>query len=293
MQKFIFVCISLVLFSCNAMEFEHLAVKGKFNGELDLSAISCLNPSLCLVASDETNSLQFASIEDKAIIAHNQMIKLGEFKRENDIEGLTNDGKYFYAIGSHALSRKKGKFHAERFLLFKILINPDKTLQSLKSVSLEELIKKDSVLSKFLYKKTQNAGVNIEGLAHNDGKLFVGFRSPVINAHAQILEFPLSIFDKVEGKANLHSLKLGKNTGIRSLEFFNNKLIILAGADDREDVKVNAQIFEADLNSRSILNQSLLPYKTKKAEGLEIFEGNRVILYDSELSGQPILIKNN
>ena len=134
-MKKIIILTLVIMSTANALVNE-LNVIGEIKGDKDISAISCIKNKFCLLASDETNFLQAFKIVGPNLEIHGKQIELGKFPKKNDIEALTNDGKYFYAVGSHGLSRKSGKYQKSRYKLFKILLNKKAELISINSLPL-------------------------------------------------------------------------------------------------------------------------------------------------------------
>lgn len=286
-----------------------IAISGDLQGHLDISAISCIDTlnsqqKSCLIASDETNSLQRAVLErvklEEVDSYHmhlsvlNKPIILGEFRHENDLEGLTNDGTSFFAVGSHGLTRKKGDFQKSRFQIFKLTPKQKgETSYKLQTLNLSKILKNSPVLSPYYKKKLIDNGVNIEGLAYHDKRLYVGFRSPIINGKAQFISFLSNKFWSRESDIELrhHEIDLGFNKGIRSFEFRNQKLYIISGASEIESSDVS-QLIIANLLFK-ILDIKQVPHSQYKLEGFELInESEKLYVYDSQLNGLPTVVKN-
>jgi hypothetical protein len=79
-------------------------------------------------------------------------------------------------------------------------------------------------------------GVNIEGLAVQGGRLYFGFRGPVLKDTALVLAVDAdALFDAQaarDPKATLTRLALGANRGIRDMVAVKTGLLLLAGPDD-------------------------------------------------------------
>ena len=272
-----------------ALNYNELEVENDLLGNLDLSAISCMKKDLCMVASDETNALQVVSVENNIVKLINT-ISLGKFKKENDLEGLTHDGTYFYAVGSHALSRKKNKYQPSRYKIFRILLDDEGSLIQLKVKSLESLLSK-SKLSNYLKKSTKRNGINIEGLASDRGLLYLGFRSPVLNGKAQILSFSTKNFwDNDDHLSSLLTIDVGQSRGIRSFEIRNGEFFIVAGPS--ESIETETLSYKLCINKlgTDIVNCEKVPFDSFKVEGFEILSDNsRLFFYDSQLNGSPVL----
>lgn len=269
--------------------YTELDVVGAIQGNLDVSAISCIDTSRCILASDETNFLQSFEIVGNKMYVSEEEISLGKFKKENDIEGLTNDGRYFYAIGSHGMSRKKGKYQRSRFQVFRVLVSNEGKLLERKVSSLESVLEA-SDLSGYFKKRLDKNGVDIEGLAYNDGFLYVGFRGPVIDGYAQILRVNAEgLFSQGELEEELFQVDLGENRGIRSLEFNNGKLLAIGG-ESAVSGEVFSELYEVELNTESELRAFQIPMNDLKVEGFEITpQTGSIFVYDSQENGRPVV----
>jgi hypothetical protein len=276
--------LSIGLCACNEVK-----VEGTLDGHLDLSAISCIRNSVCLIASDELNSVQFSKIQSGKLIAADKHIKLGAFKNENDIEALTHNGKSFFAIGSHGLSRKKNRYHSSRFKIFRININDEGALLELKISDLNNILKKSKVLSPYFKKSLKKNGINIEGLAFSHGELFIGFRSPVINGLAQFISFDSNKFWSGEQDVELkhYKLNLGDSRGIRSFEFKGDSLYIIAGSSETSSSD-ESELFVTNLKNLNHVSAYSVPNPQFKLEGFEhLSNGDKLYIYDSQVNGLP------
>ena len=285
MRKVLLSCILAT--SVYASQYLNLSVQGKILGDQDISAISCINNSLCLIASDETSQLQLVKIQgDNLVVRKN--ISLGKFKKENDIEGLTNDGKSFYAVGSHGLSRKKGKYQKSRYQIFKISIDSSDDIISLQKSNLETILMKTKQLRPYFKKSLEKNGVNIEGLAYSNGKLFLGFRGPIIRGNAQILSFDSKDFwDKAESEIEVFSVDLGNERGIRSLEIKDESFYIVAGNNDKQKNQISELVISDSSLQRLFF--SAVPYDHLKLEGFDLNKKFKVFVYDSQDNGLPVI----
>jgi hypothetical protein len=288
------VVIFLISFSLYSLDFENLLVEGNVLEGKDVSALSCIKKTICIVASDETNSVQIIKIGKGSFVVEPKIIPLGKYKSENDIEAITNDGKYFYIVGSHGLSRNKGTYQKSRYQIFRILLDANGNLLDIKVRNLSSLIL-TTRLSKYSKIPLEKDGLNIEGLAFNRGVLYFGLRAPVIEGKAQVLKIDSkTLFEVAEysGPLEILEFSLGKKRGIRSLEFYNDNLFILSGSSYGE--KIMPAMFHRlnPFTSRKITDLGKVPYSDLKAEGFEFIDQNKVlIVYDSEENGMPVVFK--
>ena len=283
----IMILLVFVLLSSASAKVTELNVIGEIKEDKDISAVSCIKNKFCLLASDETNFLQAFKVVGSNLEIYGKEIELGKFKKENDIEALTNDGVYFYAIGSHGLSRKSGKYQNSRYKLFKILLNNRAELVDISYLPLASILANHEDLGKYFKKSLQSNGINIEGLAYNGGKLYLGFRAPLVMGNAQVLSIKINDFSLSGSK--LHSVNLN-GQGIRSLEFFNDDLYGITGASLPSDSQT-ASLAIIDLENDKVFYESV-PGDNLKVEGLEVLSNDELFfVYDSEENGKPIIEK--
>jgi len=221
--------------------------KGNIIGSRDLSGIARVGDFHCLIGSDEgvyVQTCRFA-VERREIIIDEpagSRIELLSPKigSEIDKEAIAAIGNTYYVMGSHGVAKKSGLLMEARHNCFCFEVDP-KTGQKTGYVqrsSLQRLLRNDSVLGPYYAKVLQQRGVNIEGLAAKDGKLFIGFRSPNLGGKAHVVEIaPEELFgDHDETSYNLHTVVLGEGLGIRELvaiqsgKDYNGFLIITGNA---------------------------------------------------------------
>jgi hypothetical protein len=161
-------------------------------------------------------------------------IKLPAGSDEVDLEAVAADGDMVYVTGSHAWTRKfegadlgapKRKESREQF--FRFQLNPDGTGGKVEGPkTLAPAILEHPVLSGFLGVANKENGIDIEGLAVSDGRLFFGFRSPVLRyGYTPVLsctwqdpvKTPRVAYVRLDGR------------GIRDLRAVEGGFLILAG----------------------------------------------------------------
>jgi hypothetical protein len=150
-------------------------------------------------------------------------VRLGA--RVIDLEGMTSDGTYFYAVGSQSKSKGADSAGLVRFRFDALAqrVEGTEAVSGLKSFLVENVDELRG-MGKTRY---EDGGINIEGLAWDPrgGRLLLGLRSPVVGGHALVV--PLRPRDPRGGlsAANLE-VEGGKairlpfgGAGIRSIEY--------------------------------------------------------------------------
>jgi hypothetical protein len=255
-------------------------------------------------------------------------------KTEIDIEGLAESDNYLWFVGSHSHKRQsptQGKPDAEnsqtlatiqtksnRYLLARIPLikgelhkthaapsDPNKQLSAAKLEStregslLTETLADDSHLGTFFKANipSKDNGFDIEGLAVNHDRIFLGLRGPVLRGWAIILELevkntsPSLLRLKKVGEHDRRYKKLFVNLqglGVRELSIEGDDLIILAGPTMSLDGPV--KIFRLEngthLDDNSFSHPTVvmdIPY----GDGCDHAEG---ITQFTSLSGKPALL---
>ncbi|HHP7231410.1 MAG TPA: DUF3616 domain-containing protein [Xenococcaceae cyanobacterium] len=211
-------------------------------------------------------------------------IELFNTDDEMDIEGMDYSAGYLWLTGSHSTKRKKvkGKKDAKdlarlatvttdlnRFILARVPIMDGKLVKSCTPVAgnkltaaclqtvedrniLFDLLKEDQHLKPFITASipSKDNGLDIEGLAADGNKLFLGLRGPVLRGWAIILELELTstepgtltlkeMTDK-GAKYKKHFFDLN-GLGVRELCIRGKDIIILAGPT--MDLEGEMQVF--------------------------------------------------
>jgi hypothetical protein len=266
----------------------------------------------------------------------------GKPDAEIDIEGLAYAEPYLWIVGSHSLKRKKNKSdrsetenlkrlatiespEPNRYLLARIPLI-DGTLKTDHPSSSDEVLtaalleptKRGNVLTEVLSADPhlgvivdtpipgKENGFDVEGLAVQGSRIFVGLRGPVLRGWAIILEVAVKMGNRPD---QLRLRKLGTNQqrykkyfldlhglGIRELSFDGADLLILAGPtlDVDGPVKLFRWVNTLDTVENSFLNPEALftvpnQLKADRAEGLTLLtpmtgQPSILITYDSPAS---------
>ncbi|REK05547.1 MAG: DUF3616 domain-containing protein [Planctomycetota bacterium] len=169
------------------------------------------------------------------------VVSLSEGDAEIDMEGLTCDGDALFVIGSHSRARKKIeetrsyqrnrerleeiKDERSRHCIVRFELDRRGHCSRRDQVSLRKILKKDAILGAFTALPSKENGIDIEGIAAVDGKLYLGFRGPVLRGNyvpVMVLRY------NAPAQYELMFLNLG-GRGIRDLTAYAGGLLVLAG----------------------------------------------------------------
>ena len=230
-----------------------------FKTARDISGIACEDgtalPRLCLIADDESQGVQIvmARRHEGEAGAFIPLIadRLGGEPLSLDAEGVAYADGAFYVIGSHGRPRRESDPAAANirakatWRVFRIRFVPGSVNRSGDIRGPRPAVEVSTDLPAFLRSVPQLAGafdgklaehgLNLEGVAVHEGRLFAGLRAPVVEGRAAVVAVPLAaLFGGEPGKAELITYDLGKDTlgaprGIRDLIAFGGGFLILAG----------------------------------------------------------------
>ena len=217
----------------------------KFRGDVrrpeDVSAVAVVG-DLLVIGTDEGNAVQVLRPDGGRHYRVTAEVPLNPTGDEVDVEGIACDGRTVYVLGSHACVRPNlsdDDAYAEnrrriatsdrqdgRDRLFRFALDADGQPGPVEQTSLRPFIDKDPVLRTFARVPSKENGIDAEGVAVHDGRLFVGFRGPVLRGnHVPVLTctFAATIRD-----AALRFVNLG-GRGFRDLVRVKKGFLILAG----------------------------------------------------------------
>ena len=216
---------------------------------------------VCLVVFDEGAQARYAQIGNKALTIDAEPVVLQGTADELDAEGAATDGRYFYVTGSHSAKRgdcasNPGSRHVLRLRLD---LATGRALRSPGGSALADradtgrlwaIMQAQPGLAPHVGERkclgsespdeapalAGQQGVNIEGLAAQGGRLYFGFRGPVLKDTALVLAVDAdALFDAQaarDPKATVTRLALGANRGIRDMVAVKTGFLLLAGPDD-------------------------------------------------------------
>jgi hypothetical protein len=293
---------------------ERYAFLGEVVEDEDLSGIACISDRFCLIGADEGREVQVVELSRQArTLRVLETISLLPSGDEIDIEAIAAEGDCYYITGSHGISKKRGEHQSNRYHSFRLRVDPatgrpGKPI-SLDVASLADLLRTDPVLGGYFGKPLQQRGVNIEGLAVREGRLFVGLRGPNLQGDAFVIEVRAD--DVFGGKPRppytLHRLRLGTGVGIREIVAARTGFLVIGGnassepseqftesADYEEDREFT--LFAWDGRNPDVHRIGPIPDVRGKAEAMTILEETEdhvivLMLFDGPRQGRPTVYR--
>jgi len=243
----------ITLSACAAISAAQFSLSAPilFEGAVDGSAGANVGGGFFVVATDENNKLRLYEVKggpprktldlgiDAAVKSALGLRKV----KECDLEGAAKMGDLIFWIGSHGRDKDAKKKKERQVLLATALTGFGKHAKleiagKVYTQLIDDLLK-DSALSPFHLAKAatlgpnDEGGLNIESLAADHGKLWIGFRNP-IGKDGKALMVPLlnpKEVIKKGGKARLGepiTLNLG-GLGLRDMVRWHDSFLIIAG----------------------------------------------------------------
>jgi len=209
----------------------------------DLSGVVKVGDYL-LLGNDEGHRLlvcRSGAQPDTWAIAHS--VDVSSAEDETDIEALTYADGFLYVVGSHSLRRRSLKpdgmsvrQNRKRFAridrqktrnrLYRIPFDKQSGLLGKpSSINLSKRLRKDAFLGPFTRIPSKENGIDIEGMAAHQTRLFLGFRGPVLRHNL----VPVMVLDFDRPKRyELRFVDL-QGQGIRDMVSLGDALLLLAG----------------------------------------------------------------
>jgi len=280
----------------------------------DLSGLACISDRYCLLGADEARAVQVVELSREAkTLKVLRTISLLESGQEIDIEGIAAGPEGYYITGSHGISKKQGEREENRFRIFRLRVDPATGLplgSGRPDVgSLADILRADPTLGESFGKPLQQKGVNIEGLAARDGRLFVGFRSPNLEGDAFVMEITADdVFEhNAQPRYRLHRLRLGAGRGIRESVAAREGFLLIAGnaGSEPSETFTQSQDYEEDRDfflyhwdgrGPEVDRIGAIPDTSGKAEAMTILEETAdhitvLILFDGPERGRPTVYR--
>ncbi|OWK40407.1 hypothetical protein FRUB_05326 [Fimbriiglobus ruber] len=208
--------------------------KGEIGGPNDVSGAAVAG-DFRVVVSDESPTVEvMRKIEGGYEVAYT--LPLGPPDMEIDIEAVAADGATVYVSGSHNRIRNIGQKGGggvgsvddkpSRAQVFQFTLGDDGKPGEVKTTSLRDVLKNHKVLGPFAVQASKENGIDIEGLAFKAGRLYFGFRGPVLRDNwVPVLN---CTFADPAGTANVGYINLD-GRGVRDLVAVADGFLVLAG----------------------------------------------------------------
>ncbi|MBD0270995.1 MAG: DUF3616 domain-containing protein [Acetobacteraceae bacterium] len=242
------VASALTPSACRAAEGTEWALAGEpvpRKEALELSGAACAPDGRCLLVGDEGRRARFFTIEEasggksKIVIGAAVPLVPAEGDGEADAEAAAFDRGWFYVVGSHGISRRKGDRQPSRYSAYRI--GPDGRAES--SGALARIVGAvEGIRESFCAAEDRRScptlregGANIEGLAVRDGTMHLGFRAPSPGGRAFVVGVPEhAVFGQAAPSATVSRLalgadRLGRTRGVRDLAAVAGGFLVLAG----------------------------------------------------------------
>lgn len=311
------------------VELGDVDFSGDVKGPEDLSAVQKLGNNLLILASDETIAFQVLEEKDDDRYEVTRTASLlPKGSTEIDMEALAYEDGVLYVLGSHSWARKAVeddksqkknrrrletlKFEASRDHLFRVKVDPDTGQpKEVESTSLRTLFANHPILHLFAQIPSKENGIDFEGLAVQDGKLYLGFRGPVLRGnYVPVLSFAFDDrkdcsekFSEEPEKCRLLYVDLS-GRGIRSLHSVTGGFLLVAGPMGDGDASYQLYFWDGTdcvpqkkkrLCELELLGEVPTP-KDAKAEGLAVLEEDAsdweiLVVYDGAKSGTRFEVK--
>jgi uncharacterized protein DUF3616 len=281
----------------------------------NLSGAACVPTqpkfTTCLIANDQKKYAQFFAIKGTTLIPGN-IIRLvdGAGKGDPDAEGAAYDAGYFYVTGSHGRSRYADQANDSSYVVFRFPVDeltgePTFEVSDRKvadginrSERLRDAIKSSGEIGGFYNQPLSKGGVNIEGIAVKERRMYLGLRGPSLNEHAFILEIDTEAAFTTTGNldASVKALKLGKDAGIRDLARVDDGILVLSGPVNDQPVEPALFHWNEKTGALRKLGELQLPVRLRgraKAEILLVLEDTTgqpwrvLVMFDGPENGAP------
>ena len=264
----------------------------------------------CVAVNDEKKYVQFFSIDGQTIVPGKRARVLekkgaaGKRLGEPDLEAVASDGGFVYLAGSHGVGRRTGRADPERYFVFRFPVDRESGKPAFeitrdrvadrieRSAGLKSVIELADRLGDFANQPLDANGANIEGMTALPGRLFFGFRAPVLPDGAVVLEVTTDrLFGGDTSGPITHILDLGAGYGIRDMARIGNDVLILTGAGTGDELV--PAIWRWRPGHAPRLLQILTVPAGWKAEGLMVLSADNrtartLVFFDGQKNGAPI-----
>ena len=219
-----------------------LALRGEIAAGTDLSGVAVVGDFLVLGA-DEGHQLQIlVRGRGGAGWRLQHTLPLAKRDQETDIEAITFGDGHLYVVGSHSFRRRRmlpelpARRNRKRLLriqqqrsrnrLYRLSFDTHTgEVGEAEHIDLSKRLRRDPLLKHYHGIPGKENGIDIEGMAFRDGRLWLGFRGPVLRENY----VPVMIFRYDRPKRYALNLVRLDGQGIRDMVALDDGLLILSG----------------------------------------------------------------
>ncbi len=279
----------------------------------NLSGAACAPTSppfaSCVIVNDDKNYAQTFTIEGTTLRPARVVRLMPESADgDPDAEAAAYDDGYFYITGSHGLPRHHPEAgNPPSYTLFRYPVDrqalqpefvSEEDVKGLETTTrLRGVLKTLPPTADKYDKPLGQGGINIEGLAVRNGRIYFGLRGPSLDRHAFVISVDRdAIFtDNEPLHAKSHDLKLGKHTGIRDLAKVRNGLLVLSGPVNDQAIQPAIHLWGDDGQLQKLAALDISDAgKGAKAETLLVLQDDDhaplrvLIMFDGPENGHPL-----
>ena len=285
---------------------------GKYK-EPGLSGAACVTGTThCLIADDEATFAQFFDIEP-GMLKTGPVIALlpekqtdGKLTDEIDAEAVAYANGMYYVTGSHGLSRKKGEFRENSFLVFRFKVDPASGQPSFafddltpapgiqSSAWLRQLILETPQFMGHGEQPLDKNGATMEGMMADGADLLFGFRAPSVGeGEAIVLRVGAdALFGTEKPVATAMTVKLAAGLGIRDMTATESGVLLLAGPSASEGGLASLWLWDKTATAPARLGDLPDVATSDRAETLLLLAEDKrsfriLILFDKAHNGSP------
>lgn len=271
-------------------------------------------------SSDSFSLVQKYSMPDGTVTS---LEKAADDDPELDLEGVASDGNTIYIVGSHSQKRSrvdprnvKGKSRKknrerltenekepDRMILLRFRLDEQGRVNHISNKrDLFKTITGFDHISGFFNIPSKENGIDIEGIATKKGKIYIGFRGPVLRENwVPVL---VTEFQDPEKEAEIRYVNLG-GLGIRDMVSAGDQIFLIGGPVG--DGPGGYHLFSWNGKDcipgkkgakGEVLHIGEIPTKDgSKAEGVAVLPDDKrgqrqlLVVYDGPERGAPILLK--
>lgn len=274
-------------------------VINNLNEGLDVSGAAILPDGKGWLVSDETRSVQAIILDrvKRTLTAGDSLSLLPGKGKEMDLEGITSssDTRWFYATGSHSVSRKKAEVQPDRQHIFRFT---PIGVGDIAVATLSPVITSEDCLRDSAGKGSDQGGLDLEGIAERAGMLYFGLRSPSKDGHAYIIEVKADdlFADAAKAAHRTHEITLGVGFGIRDIVRVRDGFLIISGPSGTDESAQGFTLYHWSGPGGKATKLTDIHAKDGKAEGVVLLEETSeeytlLILFDGVENGAPTEFK--